>query len=271
MTRALGIRRRAIGETRVPDVFLMPDARSLMPPVPPMKLIVGLGNPGSEYTRTRHNAGFMVIDRLAETHAKGAIPKALFKAVTIDAELKGPQGTERCVLMKPTTYMNLSGQAVGEAIRFFKLQPSTDLLVLVDDFYLPVGAVRIRDAGGSGGHNGLSSVDSNLGSGVYPRVRIGVGEKPSGGKPANWDQADYVLSAFREDEWADLQPALETAAKAVEVFATSGLTKAMNQFNGGAAAHQARQASRPKPEIKQETKSETKPETSVSQANQKVE
>ncbi|MFN9976215.1 MAG: aminoacyl-tRNA hydrolase [Phycisphaerae bacterium] len=244
----------------MPDVFLMPDARSLMPPVPPMKLIVGLGNPGSEYTRTRHNAGFMVIDRLAETHAKGAIPKARFKAVTIDAELKGPQGPERCVLMKPTTYMNLSGQAVGEAIRFFKLQPSTDLLVLVDDFYLPVGAVRIRDAGGSG---------------VYPRVRIGVGEKPSGGKPANWDQADYVLSAFREDEWADLQPALETAAKAVEVFATSGLTKAMNQFNGGAAAHQARQASRPKPEarpeIKQETKSETKPETSVSQANQKVE
>ena len=107
------------------------------------KLIVGLGNPGSQYTKTRHNAGFMVIDRLAETHAKGAIPKARFKAVTIDAELKGPQGTERCVLMKPTTYMNLSGQAVGEAIRFFKLQPSTDLLVLVDDFYLPVGAVRI--------------------------------------------------------------------------------------------------------------------------------
>ena len=143
--------------------------------------------------------------------------------------------------------MNLSGRAVAEAIRFFKLVPATDLLVIVDDLYLPVGSVRLREAGGSGGHNGLSSIDSNLGSGVYPRVRVGVGERKadgSGGKPANWDQADYVLSNFREDEWPDLQTAIDKAARAACSFANAGLARAMNQFNGDAESHRARQAAK---------------------------
>lgn len=209
-----------------------------------MKLIVGLGNPGPEYARTRHNAGFMVMDRLADTHAKGAIPKSRFQAMTVEADL----GSERCVFMKPITFMNLSGRAVGEAIRFFKLQPATDLLVVVDDFYLPVGAVRIREAGGTGGHNGLSSIDQALGNGLYPRVRVGVGERPSGGKPANWDQADYVLSKFAEDEWSEMQPAFDRAAKASETFVRRGLAAAMNEFNGNAEAHRARQASKAGPD-----------------------
>lgn len=206
-----------------------------------MKLIVGLGNPGSEYTRTRHNAGFMVIDRLAEAHGKGAIPKSRFQALTVEADV----GNERCVFMKPVTFMNLSGRAVGEAVRFFKLQPQRDLLVVVDDFYLPVGAVRIREAGGTGGHNGLSSIDQALGNGLYPRVRVGVGEKPNGGKPPQWDQADYVLSQFTEGEWVELQPALDRAAKATETYVRRGLPAAMNEFNGNAEAHRARQNSRP--------------------------
>ncbi|MBS0192127.1 MAG: aminoacyl-tRNA hydrolase [Phycisphaerales bacterium] len=205
-----------------------------------MKLIVGLGNPGSEYARTRHNAGFMAVDRLAESHARGVTAKSRFSSLTVEADI----GSERCVFMKPVTYMNISGRAVGEAVRFFKLQPEKDLLVLVDDFYLPVGAVRIREAGGTGGHNGLSSIDQALGNGLYPRVRIGVGERPSGGKPPQWDQADYVLSQFGEEEWSELQPALEKAAKAAEVYVRRGLPAAMNEFNGNAEAHKARQSSR---------------------------
>ncbi|MBS0189199.1 MAG: aminoacyl-tRNA hydrolase [Planctomycetes bacterium] len=209
-----------------------------------MKLIVGLGNPGPEYARTRHNAGFLAVDRLADTHARSAIPKSRFQAMTVEADI----GSERCVFMKPMTFMNLSGRSVSEAIRFFKLQPTTDLLVLVDDFYLPVGSVRIREAGGTGGHNGLSSIDQALGNGLYPRVRIGVGERPSGGKPPNWDQADYVLSRFAEEEWSELQPALDRAAKASETFVNRGLAAAMNEFNGNAEAHRARQAAKANPE-----------------------
>lgn len=213
-----------------------------------MKLIVGLGNPGPEYTRTRHNAGFVVVDRIADTHAKGAgggaIPKSRFQAMTVEAEI----GSEKCVFMKPMTFMNLSGRAVSEAIRFFKLQPATDLLVIVDDFYLPVGSVRIREAGGTGGHNGLSSIDQSLGNGLYPRVRVGVGERPNGGKPANWDQADYVLSKFADDEWSEMQPAFDRAAKATESFVRRGLAAAMNEFNGNAEAHRSRQASKASPD-----------------------
>lgn len=209
-----------------------------------MKLIVGLGNPGSEYAMTRHNAGFMVVDRLADTHARGAIPKSRFQAMTVEADL----GTERCVFMKPVTYMNLSGRAVGEAVRFFNLQTTSDLIVVVDDFYLPVGSVRIREAGGTGGHNGLESIDQALGNRLYPRVRVGVGQQPNGGKPENWDQADYVLSRFSEPEWTDLQPALDKAAKASEAFVRRGLAAAMNEFNGNAQAHRARQASKPTPD-----------------------
>ena len=124
-----------------------------------MKLIVGLGNPGLQYDKTRHNAGFLVVDALAARHASGQIPKSRFNAVTLDAHI----GAEKVLLMKPTTYMNLSGKSVGEAVRFFKLEPSEDLIVIVDDIALPVGHTRVRKNGGSGGHNGLSDIDRVLG------------------------------------------------------------------------------------------------------------
>lgn len=198
-----------------------------------MKLLVGLGNPGSQYARTRHNAGFMVIDRLIERHAAGEIPKARFNAVTIEAMI-GPKGggTEKCLLLKPTTYMNRSGQSVAEAAGFYKLTPAGEVLVIVDDLYLPVGTIRLRAEGGPGGHNGLIDVERALGNPNYSRLRIGVGMRPSGGFPSMMNQADFVLSRFMDEEEADLKASVERAADAVEVFATKGMAAAMNKFNG---------------------------------------
>lgn len=187
-----------------------------------MKLIVGLGNPGLQYDKTRHNAGFLVADALASRHAIGQIPKSRFHSVTLDATI----GTDKTLLMKPTTYMNLSGKAVGEAVRFFKLEPSEDLIVLVDDIALPVGHIRVRKRGGSGGHNGLSDIDRVLGGDDYVRVRIGVGSVPR-----MMNQADWVLSRFMSEESADLNSAITKAADAVECILDQGVVMAMNRFN----------------------------------------
>ncbi len=186
-----------------------------------MKVIVGLGNPGVEYERTRHNAGFMALDRLADRHAVGGVPRGRFHALTLDADVKG----ERCLLMKPTTYMNRSGLAVGEAIRFFKLDPSEDLLVIVDDVALPAGAIRVRARGSAGGHNGLDDIQRALGDDAYARIRIGVDP------PGMARQRDYVLGRFSPDQVDRVEPALEKAADAAEQWATSGVTDAMNKFN----------------------------------------
>lgn len=187
-----------------------------------MKLIVGLGNPGTTYQNTRHNVGFMVVDRLVKAHGGGGAVKGQFNAACVEANLGG----ERCLLIKPTTFMNKSGQSVGAAIRFYKLQPAADLLVIVDDIYLDVGVVRIKPSGGSGGHNGLTDIEQALGGDNYPRLRVGVGAKPS-----VMDQADYVLSRFREDEKVLLEGGLDRAAKAAIAFASKGLDAAMNQYN----------------------------------------
>lgn len=187
-----------------------------------MKLIVGLGNPGLEYERTRHNAGYMAIDRLLARHAKGVPARARFHAATWDASIKG----ERCTLMKPTTYMNRSGVAVGEALNFYKLDAVADLLVIVDEVYLPTGSIRIRPGGGDGGHNGLADIRRALGGDQYPRLRIGVGPKP-----AFFDQADFVLGMFTPEEAAAVAPAIDRAADAAEEFAAAGLSSAMNKYN----------------------------------------
>jgi PTH1 family peptidyl-tRNA hydrolase len=192
-----------------------------------MKLIVGLGNPGNDYARTRHNAGFMVVDLLGARFAAGSVPKGRFQGLTIDASIAG----EKCVLLKPTTYMNLSGNSVAEAVRFYKVEPTQDLLVLVDDLYLPVGAIRLRAGGGSGGHNGLTDIHRALGTDAYPRLRIGVGVGESGGKPPHIHQADFVLSRFSPDEVRALDASLARAADATEVFVSRGLPAAMNAFN----------------------------------------
>lgn len=187
-----------------------------------MKLIVGLGNPGLQYDKTRHNVGFMVVDALASRHAGGQIPRSRFNAVTIDAHI----GAEKVLLMKPTTFMNLSGKAVGEAVRFFKLDPSEDLIVIVDDIALPVGHTRVRKNGGSGGHNGLSDIDRMLGGDAYMRVRLGVGAVPK-----LMNQSDWVLSRFMSEEREDIERGIERAADATECILDEGVVKAMNTFN----------------------------------------
>jgi len=187
-----------------------------------MKLVVGLGNPGSQYEKTRHNAGFMVVDRLVRAHAPGSPAKGSFSATCYEANLAG----QKCLFLKPNTYMNRSGQSVGDAVRFYKVDPTMDLLVLVDDIYLPVGDVRLKPAGGDAGHNGLADIRRVLASDQYPRLRIGVGAKPP-----LMDQADWVLSRFSDEEAAPLSSAIEKAAKAAETFVSRGIAAAMNQCN----------------------------------------
>lgn len=187
-----------------------------------MKLIVGLGNPGSEYENTRHNAGFMVLDELARRHAGGAVARGRFHAATLECMI----GHEKVLLAKPTTYMNRSGLTVGEAVRFYKLEPTEDLMVVVDDVYLPLGSIRIRARGGDGGHNGLADVARAVGGEGYARLRVGVDSKPEGAS-----QVGFVLGRFTQEQGEALAPVLKTAADAVECWAGKGVTEAMNRFN----------------------------------------
>lgn len=187
-----------------------------------MKLIVGLGNPGLQYNNTRHNAGFMVVDALADKFAMGQIARSRFNSVTLDANIGG----EKCLLIKPASFMNRSGQSVGEALRFFKLDPQDDLLVIVDDIALPVGSIRIRKSGGAGGHNGLADIDRVLGGASYPRIRIGVGEVPR-----LMNQADWVLSKFMSEEGDKVKESLVKASSAIEHILDHDIVSAMNAFN----------------------------------------
>jgi PTH1 family peptidyl-tRNA hydrolase len=188
-----------------------------------MKLIVGLGNPGPQYAATRHNVGFMVVDRLMARHAVTG-EKTKFHAQCVEANLKG----ERVLLLKPVTFMNRSGLAVGEAANFYKLPPM-DVMVVVDDTALPVGALRLRAGGSAGGHNGLSDIQRALATSQYPRLRLGVGAPMIDGHPI--PQADYVLGAFDDDQAALLRPALDRAVDAIETWLTEGLDIAMTRHN----------------------------------------
>ena len=184
-------------------------------------LIVGLGNPGEQYENTRHNVGFLVADELGE---RGSFPiqRLKFKALTNTAVIGG-QGA---LVMKPTTYMNLSGEAVGEAARFYKIPPSR-VLVISDDVDLPLGKLRIRTGGSAGGHNGLKSVIQHLGANQFPRLKVGVGGKPH----PDYDMADWVLGKLQGEDKKVLDEAVKRAADAVECFLKDGPQKAMNRFN----------------------------------------
>lgn len=188
-----------------------------------MKLIVGLGNPGSEYARTRHNAGFMALDRLATRHGLSGA-RTRFHAGMIEGSIAG----DKCVLLQPMTYMNRSGLTVGEAVAFYKLQLS-DLLIVVDDVALPVGRMRLRAAGSAGGHNGLIDIERALGTAEYPRLRIGVDA------PGRVPQKDYVLGRFSPDQLFKLEPLLDVAANAIESWIKDGIAKAMTLYNAGEA------------------------------------
>lgn len=187
-----------------------------------MKLIVGLGNPGAEYAKTRHNAGFFVLEELAQRHAVGVLPRSKFHASVLDASFGG----EKCLLMQPTTYMNRSGLAVGEAVRFYKLDPFADVLIVVDDTAVPCGAIRLRSDGGAGGHNGLADIQQKLGGPGYARLRVGIDQPPPGVV-----LHDYVLQRFSPEQQAALGPGIKEAADAAECFVGEGIEAAMNRFN----------------------------------------
>jgi len=184
-------------------------------------LIAGLGNPGREYRQNRHNVGFMVLDRLAARLGLS------FSRLESKALLtKGEHSGRRLLLAKPQTYMNLSGQAVGALLRYYKV-PLENLLVIYDDVDLPLGTLRLRPGGGSSGQKGMASIIERLGSQDFPRLRVGIG-RPPGRQQA----ADYVLEDFTGQEVALLSEILDRAAEAVLTFTVEGLTTAMNRFNG---------------------------------------
>ena len=185
-------------------------------------LIVGLGNPGSDYVNTRHNAGFQAVDALAA--ALGVkVNKIKFKALCAAANYRG----QKLLLMKPETFMNASGIAVEAAAHFYKLPPER-VLVLFDDISLPVGKIRVRKSGSAGGHNGIKSIIAMLHSEEFPRVKIGVGAKPH----PDYDLADWVLSAFSKQEQPELDRALGNARDAALCIVTDGCEKAAANFNG---------------------------------------
>lgn len=184
-------------------------------------VVCGLGNPGTQYENTRHNTGFMALDTLAERQ-KLSVKKLKFKSLTADAVIGGV----RCLLMKPTTFMNNSGEAAAEALRFFKL-PTERLIVLYDDISLDVGRIRIREKGSDGGHNGIKSIILETNSDRFPRIKIGVGAKPN----PNYDLASWVLSPFLKEQGPLLEEALGKAASAAELIVGGKTNEAMNRFN----------------------------------------
>ena len=184
-------------------------------------LVVFLGNPGLRYEGTRHNAGFMTADALARKK-NISINRSRFHALTAAC----PIGDTTALLMKPQTFMNLSGEAVGQAARFYKI-PADHVLVVSDDITLPIGAMRIRTKGSAGGHNGLKNIISALGTEDFPRIRLGVGSPPH----PDYDTVDWVLSVFRDQDAVDMAEAASRAADAVECFIAQGPEKAMNLYS----------------------------------------
>ena len=185
-------------------------------------LIVGLGNPGDNYARTRHNVGFRAIDVLAQKLGI-KVDRAKYRGLYGQGQYKG----QKIILLKPQTFMNLSGLSVMDAASFYKLPPEK-IIVLFDDISLDVGRLRIRADGSAGGHNGIKSMIGSLNSQSFPRVKIGVGAKPH----PDYELADWVLSAFRPEEEKLLQPAIERAADAALELLENGAYQAANRFNG---------------------------------------
>lgn len=184
-------------------------------------MIVGLGNPGKQYETTRHNAGFMTLDVIARKN-HGETRRIKFKGVTGECRIAG----KRVLLLKPSTFMNLSGQSVQEAMSFYKLKPE-QVLILFDDINLDVGKIRVRRKGSDGGHNGMKNIIYLSGSDQFPRIKIGVGKKPH----PDYDLKDWVLSRFSEGELKDLSPALDNAAAAAELIVKGEIDRAMNLYN----------------------------------------
>ena len=186
-----------------------------------MYIIVGLGNPGRDYINTRHNIGFDVIDALADVAGISGIEKKHKGLVG-----KGVMDGQKVILVKPQTYMNLSGESVRDIIDYYKVDEEQELIVVSDDTSLDVGSIRIRKKGSAGGHNGLKNIIAHLGHDTFMRVKMGVGEKPKG-----YDLADYVLGHFSSTERKLMDEAAKTAVEAIRMMMAGDVDKAMNQFN----------------------------------------
>jgi PTH1 family peptidyl-tRNA hydrolase len=184
-------------------------------------LIVGLGNPGAKYEMTRHNAGFLAMDLLAIEEGFD-IKKLKHHSLVSDVVIDG----KRCLVMKPQTMMNNSGEAVGEASKFYKIPPEK-VIIVYDDISLDVGQTRIRRKGSAGGHNGIKSIIAHLGSENFPRVKVGVGKKPN----PDYDLVAWVLGKFPKEQEGDLKSALENSTKAVRLIVNDEIDKAMNLYN----------------------------------------
>lgn len=184
-----------------------------------MILIAGLGNPGAEYDNTRHNVGFKVIDNISKEY-NIEINRQKFKGICGEGFI----ANQKVMLLKPSTYMNLSGESIREAADFYKLR-SEDIIVLYDDISLDIGRLRLREKGSAGGHNGIKSIIANLGTDIFPRVKVGVGQP-------NVDLVKYVLGKFSKKELEVLNQSVDAATKAVEEIIKSDITQAMNKFNG---------------------------------------
>lgn len=194
-----------------------------------MFLIAGLGNPGRQYEKTRHNMGFDTIDELIDRHRipqGGIAHKAMYG--------KGMIAGEKVLAVKPLTYMNLSGEAIREYINYYKMDPETELIVIYDDIDLDPGQIRIRKKGSAGGHNGIKSIITQIGTQNFYRIKVGVGAKPKG-----WDLADYVLGRFSSEERELVDKAICDAADAVEMILKDGIEAAMNHYNGAAKKKKA--------------------------------
>ena len=185
-------------------------------------LLVCLGNPGDQYETTRHNVGFMVADELAE-RSHVPVQRLKFRALTNTVTV----GDRKVLLMKPVTYMNLSGEAVHEAAAFYKIPPE-HILVISDEVALAPGKLRVRRSGSAGGHNGLKNIIAHLGTDQFPRIRLGVGQKPH----PDYDMADWVLGKFQGEDKKAVEAAVKKAADAAECLIREGVDKAMNKYNG---------------------------------------
>lgn len=186
-----------------------------------MFLIVGLGNPTKQYEKTRHNIGFDVMDALADKY-NISISENKHKALCGKGVIEGI----KVVLAKPQTYMNLSGESVAELVNYYKLDPESELIVVFDDISLEPGNIRIRKKGSAGGHNGIKNIIANLGSSVFPRIKVGVGEKPKG-----YDLADYVLGKFSKEDRVLMEEGYDLACEASALILQGAIDQAMNEYN----------------------------------------
>ena len=187
-----------------------------------MFVIAGLGNPDKKYEKTRHNIGFDVIDALADRY-RISVSERKHRALVGSGVIEG----QRVLLVKPQTYMNNSGESLAEVMRFYKLDPEEDLMVIFDDISLAPGKIRIRKKGSAGGHNGIKSIIAHLGTQDFPRIKVGVGEKPQG-----WDLADHVLGHFSKEERVLVEDAIRDAVDAAGKMLRDEIDQAMNEYNG---------------------------------------